>query len=766
MVIILILAVSWAFTKKIFDHRERMEYAKQGLPPPSAGTGSAPAGKPVKAGKPAKTGNGGRSHVPANAPFRDYASTLWADLWDDAKKRHARERAAKRPDGGRRVRDVARGWWNWAKNGGSDQRRNSATPAAPGPATPGPVAPGPATPGPAAPGPATPGAAAPGPNAAPGTPTPPPAPAGTSNARYCPDCGEQLIEHPDGWWHRGRGPCPTTGYAGAWSATKKPNSVIREQPGRPAHPGNAVPPQRTGNQPANPAAPEPVAQPTPTQAAINEPVDPAAAPVVSPEQTTAPAAESAAAQPPPEADKPVRKCTACGEVLVGISLDGHVCPNDPQNRNPQTEPYDPAAERNQQIADVVAQAATPARPYTDPLLEFADDDADPTDSPEEQARIAAAHRSGTFCGDPACGSCANAGRIPEDQRYSRENADAMARDAKHMAGYSCGTRGCEYGCRTCGLCQAGTGGTTDSAGNCRACSNNLATEQARRTDLHAAGKMCGQSGCGCACTVCHIRPAEASGVCQECDMKRIEEQVWRDMFGENCITCPNCGTYQTRYLADTDTPGWVCTACGTVTSGDEPAWPSRTNAQQEEGNDASDEQDATVTATTSAPGAAGPNSTTHNSTTDHGGKTMEFNYDAIVTAHQNMLTDLNSRLEQATEVRDNAAKAKAASDGMDNARAQLQSTANTLVDAMGEAKFDVTSVEGCVTAAEAFSADDAGLVEEKTGELETLANNVITATNAAIEAVQGSLNHIVSTYGGLAEGVQSTGVRGEALEAA
>lgn len=726
MPILLVLVVAWVFTKKIFDHRERMEYAKQGLPP-AASTGGAPAGAgAVPAGKPGKTGKGGRSYVPANAPFRGYVSTLWADLWDDARKRHARERAAKRPDGGRRVRDVVKGWWNWSKRPWGEADPNQPRPGDQATATAAPAATPvvsqqarPAVP----PAPAT----TPGPQAAPGqgTPTPAAPPATKSNERFCPDCGEQMIEHPDGWWHRGRGACPVTGKGGPYAGPQKP--VAGSSSPKPAtQPQNAARPTSKPATPAGQPAPktaeevnadaarrnkhlagEMCGDPRCGCALVNQRmrdrehaagkmcgdprcgcvcarcgIDKAEASGVC-QHCTRVIAEAAKARTSTPPEPAPQQCTACGEVLVGISQQGHVCPKNPQNRNHDTKPYRPEP----------------------------DDDAQER---AEQTRVDAAHSAGKYCGDPACGECMDTKRVPESERFTPENAEKLRVDAKHLF-----------------------------------------------------GQFCGNPNCECACTRCRQSAAEVGGMCASC-WNVLLARLEADNFGENRPTCPFCGTNKAVLYSDhpqMPKPGWVCATCFLFIPGDPPTAPE--GADKKEGSTTAPAQGAPVTETPSDAGAAGPTCNTHNGTTDNGGTTvLEFNYDAIVKAHQDMLTDLNLRLEQATQVRDHAAKAKAASDGMDNARAQLVATANTLVDAMGEARFDTSSIEGCVSAAEAFSADDAGVIEEKTGELESRADVVIKVTNSAIESVQSSLNHIVATYGGLAEGVQSTGVRGAALEAA
>src|SRR5690349_13331419 len=104
MPLILILIVAAAFTKAIFSHRENMESIRQGSGPIRKSGPKATGGGP--AAGPAGAGSSGAASSGPKGPFLDYASTLWGDLWEDAKKRHERERQAKRPDGGRRVRDV------------------------------------------------------------------------------------------------------------------------------------------------------------------------------------------------------------------------------------------------------------------------------------------------------------------------------------------------------------------------------------------------------------------------------------------------------------------------------------------------------------------------------------------------------------------------------------------------------------------------------------------------------------------------------------
>jgi len=145
---------------------------------------------------------------------------------------------------------------------------------------------------------------------------------------------------------------------------------------------------------------------------------------------------------------------------------------------------------------------------------------------------------------------------------------------------------------------------------------------------------------------------------------------------------------------------------------------------------------------------------------------LDFNYDGIVAAHGDMLEGLNVRAEQATAVKTEAAAAAAAADGMDDGRATLVQNANCLVEMMTAARFDTSSLTGASELADSFTADDAAALEEHCEELERTAVQVAGTATAALDGVQESRDHIVSTYGQLAEGVQSTGVSGKALEGA
>jgi hypothetical protein len=140
---------------------------------------------------------------------------------------------------------------------------------------------------------------------------------------------------------------------------------------------------------------------------------------------------------------------------------------------------------------------------------------------------------------------------------------------------------------------------------------------------------------------------------------------------------------------------------------------------------------------------------------------LDFNYDAIVQAHDGALDALRNRLDQAVAVKGHAQAAAAAADGMDAGQAALVAAANHLLDMMIEARMDGGAVEGCEEAASAY---ETGSLEEQAGDLVVKATEVGDITAGAADAVQNSQNHIVGTYGPIAAGVQETGVRGEALE--
>ncbi len=593
--------IAWAFTKAIFSHRERMAYAKQGMPPPGRGqaaVGPAAAGGEAEAQGAASTGSvagaGGRTHVPADAPFRQYARTLWRDLWEDARLRHERERQRKRPDGGRTARATIGGWWNWARRPFGEPDPNKQRPGDQGGTEPAVREPA--------------GEQNPtGPKPAPGAErraAEPVAPAATDlEARFCEDCGNALIEYPDGWWHRDKEPCPVSGAAG---------------------------PYRGANSPAD-AAGKPAATP--------------------------PAAETAE---PTKTD--VRRCDACEQVLVGpLAINGHVCPQDPQNREPASSPYDPA-----------------------------------TDSELGDPQARTAHRDGVWCGDPGCGLCLDAGRVPEDQRYSPDNSEQLRRDGAHLAGQMCGVEGCVCVCRTCRSAYAG----------------------------------------------------QPTGQCLSCWVAEANEQEFCARFNPDRAMCAKCGSFR---VVGKGASALMCLDCYTTV-------PVESSAGATNGSDP----------VTSSAGAAGLTSKSHPSTTNNGGPVMdniEIKHDEIVERHKAMLELLNIQLEQAKEVSALAGKAAAAADGMDNGRAALVKAAQELEGALTVARYDTDSIAGCVSAAEAFTADDAGVIEEQAAAVKATADRVVAATEASIEAVQASLAHIQSRYAALAEGVQTTGVAGSAMEA-
>lgn len=143
---------------------------------------------------------------------------------------------------------------------------------------------------------------------------------------------------------------------------------------------------------------------------------------------------------------------------------------------------------------------------------------------------------------------------------------------------------------------------------------------------------------------------------------------------------------------------------------------------------------------------------------------LEFNYDGIVQAHDELLGVMQTRHEQLATVIGQAGAARDSADGMDDGRQSLAASAKELIDAMADAGFDSSSVEGCAAVADTFTADDAGLIEETCEALVDRATSMKGLTEAAQEAAGASRTHIVDTYGELAAGVQATGVRGASLE--
>lgn len=144
---------------------------------------------------------------------------------------------------------------------------------------------------------------------------------------------------------------------------------------------------------------------------------------------------------------------------------------------------------------------------------------------------------------------------------------------------------------------------------------------------------------------------------------------------------------------------------------------------------------------------------------------LDFNYDRIVREHDEALDALRNRIEQAGQVKTHADQAAAAADGMAAQQATLAAAAAHLIDMMGAAQFDASSLAGCVDASDIFGRAEAHEVEEHAAALAAKATEVGDLTASAADAVQTSQNHITGTYGHLAAGVQETGVRGEALEA-
>lgn len=631
MPLLLILVVAAAFTKAIFGHRERMAYARQGLPHPKQATEAAKGGASTAGGGGGTTTSTTTTEGTATTAegFGKYANTLWNDLWDDAIKRHERERAAreaKHGPGGPTTREqweldkeLFKKWCRWAMNGGQGKAEE------------------------------LPGGEEPKPESAEEEPSPKPVP--NDGARFCPRCGEQLIEDVDGWWHRGRQPCPVTGKADPYPGPPPPPP---DKTGPPPAPTDSDTTQEIPPQPA-PSTPVPPADPSDSGPRTDHDCNVCGGAVASYNNHHIGQANGRCpglAPAPVEAPE-AQRCDRCGEVLVGISLAGHVCPKDPQAREHPTTP----------VASDPFEADFPA----------------PTDADRERMRV-----------------------------------DMM----------------------------------------------------------HALGRWCGNPDCKCACNQCKAAAWEVmGGMCRPCFSEHAEKETHLRTHGQNAPTCPRCGSYKTIYAQNYEPRCWVCTQCWGGIAGAAPVheW-DKSGAELDRaaaaaGLPVTPQPDPTGK---EEPPVPAPDSINTHNGTHNGGTAMalEFNYDAIVAAHEATLAQLNRRLEQATLVRTHAAAAAQAADGMDIERGELVSATNDLIDGMTEARFDAGSLSGCVDAATAFTSDDAALIEEHCESLVNKATRLISVTNAAIEAVQASLAHIKATYGHLAEGVQSTGVRGEAMEAA
>jgi hypothetical protein len=646
MPILVILFVAAAFTKAIFGHRERMEYARQGLPHPK---------QVAKAAKGGAAGGGSASTANPDEGFGSYARTLWNDLWDDAKRRHDRERQArdaKHGAGGKTVgeqweadRETFKKWWTWFMTGGKGNPEEL-----PGGADPDEAKPDPAKPDPAD---------AEGPE-------------GTKpedhSTRNCPECGEQLIEDVDGWWHRGRQPCPKTGRPDPYKGPQPPD------------PGSSSTPPPPPPDPSGQSAPPPPPDPDTTQE-------------IPPQPQAEPASSAAPPPPPPPDPKPYgAPCPVCQFLLNPDGSHGTrdgVCPGPPGSSKPAEPQGSSSCSRCHQPLD--------ERGF---------------------------HLNSTSCPADATAQPPHPSEPEEDDPWkplSEQEKDEMRRNA-----------------------------------------------------LHDVGKWCGDPNCSCACTQCHAEPQHVAGIGERC----MNANAHRRTYGANSPDCVRCGSYDVIYATNYSPPAWVCRACWAVQTGPEPITEADQKAAELEeearnvGLPVTEEPAATTgeeDQTPSPAGTAGPENSTapHNGNATAGGTTMalEFNYDAIVHAHDDMLAKLNRRLEAALSVKNHATAAAAAADGMDNERTELISSAQALVEGMTEARFDANSVAGATEAASAFSADDAAAIEEQCQELVSKADSVISVTNQAIEQVQASRDHIVNTYGALAEGVQSTGVRGEAMEA-
>lgn len=595
MAILLILIVSFAFTKAMFNdqanrHRERMEYAKQGKPSPAddrriakqnakTAGGATPDGEATTAGG-ATTGSG------SDAGLLDYSKTLWVDLWDDAKKRHERERAKKRPDGGRTLPAVAVGWWNWIVN---PKGENDSDKPRPGDEVPAPVLV--SDPEPTG-----------GPEPDPAAPIPNPLTPVDPDIRYCPECPARLIEHPDGWFHPGRQPCPADGRTAPYQGPKPAAPVI------------------TGGSSSGSSTPVPAV------------------------------AANGSGSPPP----------APGRPLDGYVKPRGVCP--------------PC------LRDVYAIG---------------------------NGRLV--HPDGSaLCGDPG---------------GTRRPKPAGA-----------------HPCDTCGLEINEFNVHFDGMGHPAPCPGPGFTQ---RCD------GCGETLVGLS-NYNHLCPRKVQQ-CNRCD----EVLVGISIIGHVCPKAPQATEQDTR-------------AFGRPGSDEQLAWEREMkNLMAQPSDDLPVTQETESSTTAAVTNAAGANGTTHNaSTTNNGGSTMalEFNYDAIVQAHKDLMADLNLRLEQAMTVKNHAEQAAAAADGMDTGRSNLIAKATDLMEGMQEAKFDVNSIAGCAEAAEAFSAQDAAAIEENCQEVVAKAVEIIRVTEGALASVSQSLSWIIATYGALAEGVQSTGVRGAALE--
>lgn len=211
-------------------------------------------------------------------------------------------------------------------------------------------------------------------------------------------------------------------------------------------------------------------------------------------------------------------------------------------------------------------------------------------------------------------------------------------------------------------------------------------------------------------------PTKAEGWCAKCDVT-----------GFHARTCPDATAEQIKHWEDNDPPHVRA-------------------AREEQRRDEPGPQDP------QPPPATG------------GG--VEMRYDQIVDAHTGMTAGLNRNLDARAAIVIEVHSAAATVQVMEDGTPSLRAAARRLRAEMVEARFDAASVAGAGEAVDALTTGDVTDLLEATDAALDCIERTTTAVRGALEQVESSREHIVSTYGSLAAGVQETGVSGRALEAA
>lgn len=173
-----------------------------------------------------------------------------------------------------------------------------------------------------------------------------------------------------------------------------------------------------------------------------------------------------------------------------------------------------------------------------------------------------------------------------------------------------------------------------------------------------------------------------------------------------------------------------------------------------------------LTRLTPPAGAATDNKT--NGTTHNGGATMPdtdlLTYNQAVAEHEAALQHLLTQRAEAVLFKQHLTGSTANVEAMDAGRVAVAQALAPLAEGMEGSRFGADASAGSAEAAGALTAGSIGAVQEHIEAANATNDRWITELDAAIEAVQASLQHVKSTLGEAAAAVQETGVKGAALE--